>query len=260
MVLILPQGDKFCYVLRLMFPCTNNAPEYEALLHGLRLAKEMNLTRVRCLGDSDLVAQQVSGTWDSRDPLMAAYRRVVSDVARHFRGYQIDHIDQRLNEAADALSRLGSQRKPVPPNVFLDILHNTSVRLPSEEELAIPEPESQFVAALRVTPDWVLPYLAYLARGELPSDEVLARQIVRRSKSMVIINGELYKRSTSGVFQRCVSSEEGCVIVNDIHAGDCGHHVGSCSLVSKAFRHGFCWLTAHADAEEIVRRCDGCQR
>ena len=130
--------------------------------------------------------------------------------------------------------------------------------LPSEEELAIPDPESQLVAALHVTPDWVLPYLTYLARGELPSDEVLAHQIVRRSKSMVIINGELYKRSTSGVFQRCVSSEEGCIILNDIHSGDCGHHVGSRSLVSKAFRHGFFYLTAHADVEEIVRRCDGC--
>ena len=44
-----------------MFPCTNNAAEYEALLHGLRMAKEMNLSRVRCFGDSDLAAQQVSG-------------------------------------------------------------------------------------------------------------------------------------------------------------------------------------------------------
>ena len=58
-VLTSPRGDKICYVLRLMFPCTNNAAEYEALLHGLRVAKEMNLTRVRCFGDSDLVAQQV---------------------------------------------------------------------------------------------------------------------------------------------------------------------------------------------------------
>ncbi len=94
MVLISPQGDKFCYVLRLMFPCTNNAAEYEALLHGLRLAKEMNLTRVRCFGDSDLVAQQVSGTWDSRDPMMAAYRRAVFDVAGYFHGYQVDHVDR----------------------------------------------------------------------------------------------------------------------------------------------------------------------
>ena len=56
-----------------MIPSTNNAAEYEALLHGLRMAKELSLSRVRCLGDSDLVAQQVSGKWDSKDSLMAAY-------------------------------------------------------------------------------------------------------------------------------------------------------------------------------------------
>ena len=79
-----PRGDKFCYVLRLMFPCTNNAAEYEALLHGLRIDKKMHLSRVRCFVDSDLVAQQVSGKWDSKDPLMAAYHREVDAVAGHF--------------------------------------------------------------------------------------------------------------------------------------------------------------------------------
>ena len=91
-----------------MFPCTNNAAEYEALLHGLPVAKEMSLSRVRCLGDSDLVAQQVSSKWDSKDPLTASYRREVDAVAGHFKGYQVEHIDHRKNEAADALSRLGS--------------------------------------------------------------------------------------------------------------------------------------------------------
>ena len=33
--------------------------KYEALLHVLRMAKEMNVSRVRCVGDSYLVAQQV---------------------------------------------------------------------------------------------------------------------------------------------------------------------------------------------------------
>ena len=55
-----------------MFACTNSAAEYEALLHGLQMAREMSLSRVRCFGDSDLVAQRVSGKWDSKDPLMAA--------------------------------------------------------------------------------------------------------------------------------------------------------------------------------------------
>ena len=76
-----------------MFPCTNNAAEYEALLCGLHMAKEMNLSRVRSFGNSDLVAQQVSGTWDSKDPLMAAYRQVVDNIAGHFKGYQVEHLD-----------------------------------------------------------------------------------------------------------------------------------------------------------------------
>ena len=101
-----------------MFPCTDNAAEYEALLHGLRMAKEMSLSRVRCFGDSDLVAQQISGKWDSKDPLMAAYRCEVDAVAGHFKGYQVERVDCGKNEAADALSRLGSQRKLVPPNTF----------------------------------------------------------------------------------------------------------------------------------------------
>ena len=53
----------------------------------------MNLSRVRCFGDSDLVAQQVSGTWDSKDPLMAAYICEVDIVAGHFKGYHVEHID-----------------------------------------------------------------------------------------------------------------------------------------------------------------------
>ena len=58
----------------------------------------------------------------------------------------------------------------MPPNVVLDILNNPSVKLPTEEDLAIPDPEAQLVAALHAIPD-----LTYMTWGELPEDEVLAR-------------------------------------------------------------------------------------
>ena len=105
----------------------------------------------------------------------------------------------------------------MPPNTFLDILHNPSIKLPTEEDLAVPDPEAQLVAALHITPDWTVPYLAYMTRGELPEDETLARKITRRSKSMIIINGELHHRSVTGTFQRCVSPEEGQEILREIH-------------------------------------------
>src|SRR3954462_5353332 len=143
---------------------------------------------------------------------------------------------------------------PVPPNVFLDVLTKPSVQPPTEKDIVEPDPEPALVAAIHATPSWVVPYLDYKTRGILPSDEILARQIVRRSKSFVLINGELHRRSPTDVFQRCVSLEEGREILNEIHSGDCGHHAVSRSLVAKAYRHGFYWFTAHVDAEDIVRK------
>ena len=63
----------------------------------------------------------------------------------------------------------------MPPDVFLDVLHNPLVKLPTEEDLAIPDPEAQLVATLHAIPDLTVPYLAYMTRGELPEDENLAR-------------------------------------------------------------------------------------
>ena len=48
-------------MLEIHFAASNNVPEYEALIHGLRLAKEINIRRILCYGDSDLVVQQSSG-------------------------------------------------------------------------------------------------------------------------------------------------------------------------------------------------------
>jgi len=59
---------------------------------------------------------------------------------------------------------------------------------------------------------------------------------------------------------RCVSRKEGIEILMEIHSGDCGHHASSRSLVAKAYRQGFYWLTAKADADRLVKTCNGCQR
>jgi hypothetical protein len=84
--------------------------------------------------------------------------------------------------------------------------------------------------------------------------------IQTRCKSFVMIDNELYTHSVPGVFQRCISPEEGRRILSDIHAGDCDHHAGTRSFAAKAMRHGFYWLTAHIDAVDIVQRCAGCKK
>jgi ribonuclease HI len=67
-----PKGDELSNVLQIQFPTNNNIAEYEALLHGLRVAKEISVQHIMCFGDSDLVAQQVAGTYKARNEVMAA--------------------------------------------------------------------------------------------------------------------------------------------------------------------------------------------
>ena len=76
-VLTSPKGDKIKYVLQVHFAASNNVAEYEALIHGLRLAKELGIRRILCYGDSDLVVQQSSGDWEAKDANMASYRFLV---------------------------------------------------------------------------------------------------------------------------------------------------------------------------------------
>ena len=105
---------------------------------------------------------------------------------------------------------------------------------------------------------WSEPFLAYLTRQELPEDQNEARCIVRRSKAYKVHEGELYKKSTTGVLQRCISEEEGRNLLAEIHAGHGGHHTAARALVGKAFHTLFYWPTARADAQDLVQRCVGC--
>jgi hypothetical protein len=59
--------------------------------------------------------------------------------------------------------------------------------------------------------------------------------------------------------QRCISVVEGQELLQEIHSGACGHHAAPRALVGNAFRQGFYWPTAVADATRIVRSCQGCQ-
>jgi hypothetical protein len=48
-----PKGDELSYVLQIHFPTTNNIVEYEALLHGLHVVKEIGVKQIMCCGDSN---------------------------------------------------------------------------------------------------------------------------------------------------------------------------------------------------------------
>jgi len=70
---ISPNKDKLCYVLRILFPASNNVTEYEACLHGIRLAVKLGVKCLYVYGDSALVINQLNKEWDMTHGKMDLY-------------------------------------------------------------------------------------------------------------------------------------------------------------------------------------------
>jgi ribonuclease HI len=282
LLFISPLGKHLRYVLCLHFPASNSVAEYEALVNGLRIAIELGVRRLDARGDSQLVIDQVMKNSHCRDRKMEAYCDEVRRLEDKFSGLELNHVARRYNETADELAKIASGRTTVPPDVFSKDIHQPFVKTDdtpepgeasAQPEEASAQPEAPSAAegeALRVEGErngvmpnrnWQTPYLQYLHRGELPLDKAEARRLARRAKSFVLLGDEkeLYRRSPSGILQRCISITEGQELLQEIHSGACGHHAAPRALVGNAFRQGFYWPTAVANATRIVRSCQGCQ-
>src|SRR5664279_59471 len=148
-----------------------------------------------------------------------------------FDGCELCHVGRASNEEADKLANIGSTRAHIPPDVFLETIDQRwiKVKKPVDSDKSATPPEAATTDSeapataddpipeqvIMVEPTWTQPFLTYMLRKELPEDTTEAWQIVRRSKAYTIINGELYKRSISGVFQRCIAPEDGRSILLD---------------------------------------------
>jgi ribonuclease HI len=257
--LISPIGEQLKYVLQIFWKVSNNEAEYEALLHGLRLTASLGIKRLLVYDDSAVVINQVNKSWDRNKENMDAYCLEVCKLENKFYGLEFHHVVRDNNVAADVLLKLGSTRAQVPAGVFVHELH----------ALYIPElapattdptslPTSQEVMMIDL--DWRQPFIDYICEQRVPTDKNLAEQLVHRAKSYVLVGDKLYRRgASSGVLMKCVPREEGKGILEEIHKGVCDNHASSHTLVSKAFRRAFYWPTALGDAEELIRRCQGCQ-
>jgi ribonuclease HI len=139
-VLTYPKGDKLHYVLQIHFTASNNVAEYEALVHGLKLAKEIGNQRILCFRDSNLMVHQVSVDWDAKDVNMASYRFYIQQLCGFFEGCEFHHIPRANNEEADQLSKIGSTRQAIPAGVSLEIICKPSIK-PSPKSGSIHVPE-----------------------------------------------------------------------------------------------------------------------
>ena len=107
--------------------------------------------------------------------------------------------------------------------------------------------------------DWRQAIIDSLSGRVNTEDEAIARRMEVRARNYTIIDGNLYKKGVVQPLLKCISQTEGRELMQEIHTGICGSHIGPRVLSAKALRQGFYWPTHIKDTEETVRTCRVCQ-
>ena len=171
---------------------------------------------------------------------MDLYCKEIQKWESNFYGVEYIHVVRDKNQAADALSKIGSSWAQIPQGVFIQDIHTPSVgtdlvgKSPNEAMLiddTTPTTSSH---------DWRNPFIKYQSDGSGFQDKTENERLIRQSKNYILVNGKLMRKNASSeVLLKCISKDDGVKLLDDIHAGSCGNHAASRTLVGKAFRVGF---------------------
>ncbi|KAL5560700.1 hypothetical protein UlMin_036911 [Ulmus minor] len=107
-ILVSPDRVKLSCAVRFKFKATNNQAEYEALLSGLRLAKEVSARHLTIYSDSQLVVSQVNSEFQEKGEKMASYLEKAKEAMNQFDTVTIIQVPRAKNMNADALARLAT--------------------------------------------------------------------------------------------------------------------------------------------------------
>jgi ribonuclease HI len=82
---------------------TNNVAEYRAVLRGLERARALGATEIELIGDSELVARQLTGAYKVKHPAMKVLHEEATRALAGFEAWSIRTVPRADNAQADAL-------------------------------------------------------------------------------------------------------------------------------------------------------------
>ncbi|GJZ63495.1 reverse transcriptase domain-containing protein [Tanacetum coccineum] len=128
LMLIDPEGKEYTYALRFEFKTINNEAKYEALLARLRISQEMEITSLAIFVDSQLLVNQIKGTYAAKQPTIIEYLQKTKEAMKGFDNYTIEHIRRNQNKKADVLSKLASMTfEHLTKEVLVKVLSKRSI-------------------------------------------------------------------------------------------------------------------------------------
>jgi ribonuclease HI len=102
-VISTPEGEVVEELAERIGPATNNVAEYRALLRGVQRAKELQATELEIVGDSELIARQLSGAYKVKHPSMKPLYDQALAALQSFARWRIRTVPRAENARADAL-------------------------------------------------------------------------------------------------------------------------------------------------------------
>ncbi|XP_073121236.1 uncharacterized protein [Henckelia pumila] len=245
-----PQGDKFQYAIKFLFPATNNEAEYEALIMGIKLALSVGAKRLTIHNDSQLIVSQVNGNYEAKEDKMLGYLTQVNEILSRLDNYDVKQIPRMENESADRLAKLASSLANIDNRKITFLTYDKEKTDGSDVTIFCADSEE---------PSWKDELIDYLMQGNLLANQVEARKLRVRAARFTIIDGELYKRGFSFSYLKCLTPAKGKYVLREIHEGICGNHLAGRALAGKALRQGYFWSTMKQDAIELAKHCHACQ-
>ncbi|XP_075084617.1 uncharacterized protein LOC142167940 [Nicotiana tabacum] len=107
-VFITSQGEVLPYSFTLTQHCTNNVAEYQALILGLEMAVDMRQLQLHIFGESELVMNQLLGSYEVKRPKLHPYHDYAQKLIRWLGNVTLQHVPRKKNKKTDALAALAS--------------------------------------------------------------------------------------------------------------------------------------------------------
>ena len=188
---------------------------------------------------------------------MKSYRNTTQSLMSEFKHVMVEAIRRALNSRADVLAkRTASEeyRKKTKLVVMEDMTEGKGPeRLYKVNMVDVVEGSSK-------GDDWIKEMVDFLQESILSKDKAKARKIRLKVARYTIVRGVLYRKSFSGPLLRCLTKDEATKVMNAIHSGVCGNHLGGRNLVDKEITSGYFWLYMMQDAMKFFKICEKCKK
>jgi hypothetical protein len=201
--------------------------------------------------DSKVVSGQIEKECIEREPILERYVALIRRVESYFRGFIVEYIECNKKTKVDELEKDAARNTQMLVDVFFQVLEDASVKIVLPEPRAINIIEGE---------DWRALIMAYLHQYYEPDSKNEQTRMQQRAKDYQIVSNELYRTSMSDPLLRCISKIEDQNILQEVHVGICGGHIGAHALIASVLQQGFYWPAMIDDTAKLAATYEACQQ